>query len=101
MGGQALRAQQDIVARYRRVSNLYVAYTNSDGTPEEYGREFTIAVGELLEGQNINQLELFHINVDDVEDIVSYGKKEEARSAHAAGKRVYQKPAERKQIQNK
>lgn len=92
MGSRVLRAQRDVVARYRRVSNLYVAYTNSDGSPGEYGREFFIAIGEILEGKTIEQLELFHIDKSEVEDVVAYGQRE-AVNDREAEKRPYRRPA--------
>jgi hypothetical protein len=92
MGARVLRAQRDVVARYRRISNLYVAYTNSDGSPGEYGREFFIAVGEILEGKSIEQLELFHIDVSEIEDVVAYGQREVPNDREPE-RRPYKRPA--------
>jgi len=91
MSGRVLRAQRDVIARFRRIANLYVAYTNSDRSPEEFGREFVVAVGEIMEGKTIDQLELFHIDVSEIEDVVAHGRQEVLDDPEGA-KRSYHQP---------
>lgn len=92
MAGRVLRAQQDVLARYKRISNLYIAYVNSDLSPEEFGREFVFAVGDILEGKTVDQLELFHIDVAEIEDVVSHGRGE-GIDEKAERRRPYRRPA--------
>lgn len=72
--GRVIRAQQDIVARYKRVANLWAAYLTSDAYPEDFGREFYHAVGEILEGKPLAELDLYHIDGSKVQDIIVHGK---------------------------
>lgn len=72
--GRVIRAQQDIIARYKRVANLWAAYLTSDAYPEDFGREFYHAVGEILEGKPLAELDLYHIDATKVQDIIVHGK---------------------------
>ena len=76
---RVLRAQQDIVARYKRVANLWAAYLTSDAYPEDFGREFYHAVGEILEGKPLTELDLYHIDAAAVQDIIVHGKEKHER----------------------
>lgn len=60
--------QKLLALRCRDIANLYIAYTNSGKFPDEFGREFYHAVGDILNGVPINRLELHHITgpIDDV-----------------------------------
>ena len=71
---RVIRAQQDIVARYKRVANLWAAYLTSDAYPEDFGREFYHAVGEILEGKPLADLDLYHIDASKIQDIIVHGK---------------------------
>lgn len=78
MNRQTLKLHRDLVARYRRIADLWVAYNvKSEDGPEVYGREFYHAVGELLQGIPMKRLELHHIRTSDVEPIVHIGRSEE------------------------
>lgn len=66
------RIQREIVQRYDHISNLYVAYMNSGRFPDEFGREFFHAVGEIIQGVPVKQLTLFHLDSAAVEDIVNH-----------------------------
>lgn len=66
------KVQREIVQRYDHISNLYVAYMNSGKFPDEFGREFFHAVGEIIQGVPIKQLTLFHLDSTAVEEIVDH-----------------------------
>lgn len=66
------KVQREIVQRYDHISNLYVAYMNSGKFPDEFGREFFHAVGEIIQGVPVKQLTLFHLDPTAVEDIVDH-----------------------------
>jgi hypothetical protein len=74
MSKQIQKVHTDLLTRYRRIADLWIAYQvkNEDG-PAVYGREFYQAVGELLQGLPTKKLELYHIDVTDVESVVFPG----------------------------
>lgn len=77
MSKQIQKATKDLLARYRRIADLWIAYqVKSDESPAVYGREFYQAVGELLQGIPTKKLELHHIDVADVESVVFPGNPE-------------------------
>jgi len=59
---RVLNVQRDLLARFDRISNLWVAYHNSGKYPDDFGREFYHAVGKLLQGQPLDKVELYHIS---------------------------------------
>lgn len=69
--------QKEIVKRYRSIVDLWVAYhTKSDEGPETFGREFYIAVGDLLQGVPSKKLELHHIDARDIEQVLQPSRSE-------------------------
>ena len=74
MPNRVAQVQKEVLAKFKRVSNLWVAYFNSGAAPEEFGREFWHAVGDILQGKPINALELFHIDPNSVEDVIMHGR---------------------------
>jgi len=57
----ALDKNSVLAARCQAILNLHIAYTNSGKFPDEFGREFFIAVGEILSGVPLEQIEVYHI----------------------------------------
>jgi hypothetical protein len=69
--------QKEIVKRYRSITDLWVAYhIKSDDGPETFGREFYVAVGELIQGVPPKKLELHHIDVRDIVPVVQPDRSE-------------------------
>ncbi len=62
ISSRVLNVQRELVARFDRISNLWVAYHNSGKYPDDFGREFYHAVGKLLQGYPLNKIELYHID---------------------------------------
>lgn len=73
--GRAQLPFQELADRCRRISNLYIAYHNSGKSADEFGREFFVAVGEILNGTPIDELELYHVRAKDVEEVLTTPKK--------------------------
>jgi hypothetical protein len=80
-----LRAQRDILTRYDRISNLWVAYHNSGKYPDDFGREFYYAIGKLLQGAPVSDLPLHHLDPEEVEPIVEHTKQFERALSGANG----------------
>jgi len=79
MSERPIEVQTELIVRYRRVADLWVAYhVKCDNGPEEFGREFYHAVGEILQGVPLDRLELFHVQTDDVKNIVFTGRSKKA-----------------------
>jgi len=77
MSKQTQKTTKSLLDKYHRIVDLWVAYqVNSDEGPVVYGREFYLAVGELLQGIPTKKLELQHIDVADVESVVLPGNLE-------------------------
>ena len=72
MQGRPQRVQRELIERYSRISNLYIAYVNSGKFPDEFGREFFHAVGDILQGTSVDQLTLFHVESSSVAPVVDY-----------------------------
>jgi len=66
------RLQQEIIERYDRISNLYVAYINSGKFSDVFGREFFHAVGDILQGVSNKNLMLYHLAGTPLTDIVDH-----------------------------
>jgi len=96
MAGRVQKVQQEIVARYNRVTNLYIAYMNSGELPDVIGREFFHAVGDVLQGKPVEQLELYHIDASSVESVVRHPA---TRGGKAAKKK--KKPAPKRKAAKK
>ena len=97
MSKRVLKTQAEVLARYRRVGDLWTGYyAKSTVGPEVFGREFYHAVGELLQGRKLENLELVHLNVEELEEVVFPGRmngKEEKRQR-------YRKPNMRRKPQS-
>jgi hypothetical protein len=72
MGRRMEKIQRELIERYDNISNLYVAYMNSGKFPDEFGREFFHAVGDIIQGVPVKQLTLFHLDSTAVEGIVDH-----------------------------
>lgn len=68
------RVQQEILARYDCIINLWVAYHNSGKFPDDFGREFYYAVGKLLQGTPIPELHLQHLDPAEIHSVVDNSK---------------------------
>lgn len=72
--------------RYKQIADMWVAYHISNEDPAVFGREFYHAVGEILQGNPLNQLELYHIDTSTVKPVVFTGldsfSQKERRPAH-------------------
>jgi hypothetical protein len=64
------RVMQDLAERCRRIANTYAAYLSCNHAPHEFGHEFFRAVGELLNGTPVQQLELQYVAMDEIQDVV-------------------------------
>ena len=90
--------QRDLIARLDRIVDLIIAYNLSGKPPDEIGREFYYAVGELTEGVPLDQLELFHIDSKEIEKIAVHGKRLDAQLRRRgllpskSGKKPYSPP---------
>lgn len=82
---RVIAAQRDILMRFDRISNLWVAYHNSGKYPDDFGREFYYAVGKLLQGVNIDKLPLYHLDPEEVAPIVEHTKQFERALGGANG----------------
>lgn len=76
--GRASRLLHELADRCRRISNLYIAYHNSGKSADEFGREFFVAVGEILNGTSMEQLELYHVRA--VEEVLTALPKKRTRN---------------------
>jgi hypothetical protein len=65
-----IQQQADLAERCRRVINLYIAYYNSGECADVFGREFYHAVGDILNGTSLKNLEVFHINPKSIPDVI-------------------------------
>ncbi len=74
LSSRVLNVQRDVLARFDRISNLWVAYHNSGKFPDDFGREFYHAVGKLLQGHPVDKIELYHISPAEVPKVVSYAE---------------------------
>jgi hypothetical protein len=68
---KVLQQQADLAERCRRVINLYIAYHNSGECADVFGREFYHAVGDILNGTSLKNLEVFHINPKNISEVVA------------------------------
>jgi hypothetical protein len=68
---KVLLQQADLAERCRRVINLYIAYHNSGECADVFGREFYHAVGDILNGTSLKNLEVFHINPKSISEVVA------------------------------
>jgi len=80
-----LNAQREILVRYDRISNLWVAYHNSGKYPDDFGREFYYAIGKLLQGTPVPGLPLHHLDPEEVAPIVEHTKQFERALSGANG----------------
>lgn len=71
---RTLKVQKEAITRYKRIADLWVAYYVHGEDPLEFGREFYHAVGDLLEGNPLSKLSLYHINNEDVQNVVFTGR---------------------------
>jgi hypothetical protein len=86
---RVLKTQAEVLARYRRIGDLWAAYyARSTVGPEVFGREFYHAVGELLQGTPLEKLELVHLDVQELESIVFPGKMDDQQTS----KQRYRRP---------
>lgn len=60
--GLSIKVTADVVQRLTAIKTLWLALQNEPLTAAEMGGEFYIAVGEILEGKTLNQLEFNKIN---------------------------------------
>ena len=67
---RAQHTMQNLAERCRRISNVYAAYLNCRKEPREFGAEFFRAVGELLNGTPVEQLELQFVTIDQIQEVV-------------------------------
>lgn len=65
LSSRVLNVQRELLARFDRISNLWVAYHNCGKYPDDFGREFYHAVGKILQGYSLDKIELFHIGEPD------------------------------------
>lgn len=72
MASRVEKIKGEIAQRYDNIVNLYVAYMNSGKYPDMFGREFFHAVGDILQGTPVKQLVLFHLEANEVEQIVNH-----------------------------
>lgn len=79
---KAARRQVELAERCQRIANLYIAYHNSGEAADVFGREFFYAVGDILNGTPIKNLEIFHINPREVTEVLSTKE----RKTHDEGK---------------
>ena len=93
MAQRVEKLQKEIVGRYDRISNLYIAYVNSGKFSDEFGREFFHAVGDILQGVSHKNLTLYHLGNTPIPDVVDHTlskggtpgtKTETRRRAHAS-----------------
>jgi len=86
MKKRAQEAEAEALDRYRRIGNLWTGYYAqcSEG-PEVFGREFFHAVGELLQGRDLEQLELMHISTNELEEVVFAKKTKRGRKKRKTG----------------
>jgi len=99
MSGRVGKVQRELVTRYNRIANLYIAYTNSGAFADEFGREFFHAVGDILNGTPIDKLTLHHIDPSAFEEIVRRGDNKGGKSPAANNKKPVKKakaPAKKK-----
>lgn len=80
-----LSAQRELLVRYDRISNLWVAYHNSGKYPDDFGREFYYAIGKLLQGAPVSGLPLHHLDPEEVDPIVEHTKQFERALSGANG----------------
>lgn len=73
LSSRVLSVQRELLARFDRISNLWVAYHNSGKYPDDFGREFYHAVGKLLQGHPLDKIELYHIS-NKIPAVVSYAE---------------------------
>lgn len=71
LSSRVLNVQRELLTRFDRISNLWVAYHNSGKFPDDFGREFYHAVGKLLQGHPLSKIELYHIS-NVIPSVVSY-----------------------------
>ena len=70
-------AQQDVCTppeealKLESISNLWIAYHGSGKYPDDFGREFFYAVGAILHGREVAQLELCHVNPAAIAQVVT------------------------------
>ena len=73
LSSRVLNVQRELLARFDRISNLWMAYHNSGKYPDDFGREFYHAVGKLLQGHPLERIELYHLT-SKIPSIVAYAK---------------------------
>lgn len=88
MNRRVLKVQEEILTRYRRISDLWTGYyAKCTVTPEVFGREFYRATGELLQGKPLERLNLIYLKTQELESTI-FPRSVNDRSQ----KRVYKKP---------
>lgn len=68
------KIKREILRRYAYISNLYIAYVNRGKDPEEVGREFFLAVGDILNGTPLDRLTLYHVDPEIITDVAQHLK---------------------------
>lgn len=72
MSQRVEKLQKEIVGRYDRISNLFIAYVNSGKFSDEFGREFFHAVGDILQGVPDKNLTLYHLGGTPLPEVVDH-----------------------------
>jgi hypothetical protein len=93
--GRVSKVKDELVTRYHRIANLYIAYTNSGSFADEFGREFFHAVGDVLNGTPVEALTLHHIDAAAFEEVVLAGVPKGGKTTGKRKSKV-QKPAKKK-----
>ncbi len=89
MSKRVLKTQAEVITRYRRIADLWATYyAKCAEGPEVFGREFYHAVGELLQGNPLENLELVHLDICNLEAVVFPGKVNNSGTQ----KHTYKKP---------
>jgi len=71
MSKRVLKIQEEVITRYRRIGNLWTGYyAKCAAGPEIFGGEFFRAIGELLQGKQLEKLELVHLQTRELKSTV-------------------------------
>jgi hypothetical protein len=69
-----MREHHDALQRFDDITNLWMAYHNGPGFPDEYGREFFHAAGRILSGTPARKQSLHYLDTADIEEVVRHAK---------------------------